>query len=179
MLKIAICDDEQIHIDKIQSLLNPKIDEYSLEISSFNSADKILEALQNNVIFHIVFLDIEMGETSGLSVAEYLSENSIDSIVIFITSHVSYVSDTFRLGAFQFLIKPINEKDFNKDFDRAIALYRAKHEKYQIKWWQTNVSVRYGDITYIEGYNRHLFVHTVNQSFECVGKLAEQAGYSF
>lgn len=174
MIKVAICDDEQIHIDKINSLLKDKISQYNLNITSYNNGESILEVLKTQEHFDIIFLDIEIGEKSGLNVAEYLHENSIDSIIIFITSHVSYVSDTFRLGAFQFLIKPINDIDFNKDFNRAIDLYKAKHEKYQIKWFSVSATVEYGKITYIESYNRHLFVHTNEQNYECVGKLAEQ-----
>ena len=42
-----------------------------------------------------------------------------------------------------------------------------------LKWRNKRMTVNVDDICYIESYNRHLSVHTVNQTVEVVGKLDE------
>ncbi len=42
-----------------------------------------------------------------------------------------------------------------------------------LKWRNKRMTVNIEEICYIESYNRHLSVHTVNQTFEVVGKLGE------
>lgn len=52
--------------------------------------------------------------------------------------------------------------------------YKNTHKFYHIRWRDTSYVIEYGDIYYIEGYKRHLSVHTESASYECVGKLSEE-----
>ena len=115
-MKIAICDDEIICIDRLRQLLQPYMEKESLEIDSFLSGEEFLYNSHGIEQYDIIFLDIEMFDVSGLDVAERLRSKGSNAIIIFITSYINYVSDTFRLGAFQFLVKPIEEKIFKYDF---------------------------------------------------------------
>lgn len=146
----------------------------SLSIYTYLSGEEILEQIDKEMKFDIVFLDIEMSEVSGIDVARWLRENNNRAIIIFITSYLNYVSDTFRLGAFQFLVKPIDEKVFNYDFKRAIRTYKNAHKLYQVRWRDINYIIEYGNIYYIEAYSRHLYIHTEFMKYECVGMLSEE-----
>ena len=173
-MNIAICDDNQAYVSQIRELLMEYTEQIQIEVESFFSGEELLSVLKKRKGYDIIFLDIEMNQLSGLDVAEEIRKEKSDTIIIFVTSHVNYVSDTFRLGAFQFLTKPINKEDFKIDFNRAIKEYNARHKNYVVKWRDETRCFEYGEIYYIEAYNRHLFIHTSKEKHECVGKLAPE-----
>ena len=173
-MNIAICDDIVECREKLMTLLIPYIEKYSLHIEVFETGEAFISSLERGINYAIIFLDIELKGMSGLEVAQRIREKQDNTIIIFVTGYVNYVSDTFRLGAFQFLTKPINENDFAYDFERAIHTYQTQHRRYVVRWRDTNTSVEYNKIYYIEAYNRHLFIHTTSGEYECVGKLSDE-----
>ncbi len=174
MIHIAVCDDLPASGIKIDNLLEPYKKANDLSVHLFSSGEELLAFPDYASAFSIVFLDIEMGAVSGLDVARNIRGKNKDAIIFFITSHVNYVPDSFRLGAFQFLVKPLNDDDFKKDFERALNTLHSMHKQYIIKWRDICQVVEYKDIYYIEAYNRHLFIHEENRGYECVGKLRDE-----
>ena len=69
-MRIAICDDDNLHVEKtvkyIQKWNNRPMD---LIISSFNDGDQLIEA-QAKHPFDIIILDIYMPMMSGIEVAK-------------------------------------------------------------------------------------------------------------
>lgn len=174
-MNVAICDDCREYLDRIEQLLEPYVEANSLKISRFISGEEFLDSVKKDSAYDIIFLDIEMAQISGIEAASKIRETESNSIIIFITSHISYVSDTFRLSAFQFLLKPIDEEAFRLDFERALQEYKSRHEQYIVRWRDVYCVLEYGEIFYIEAYNRHLFIYTETERYECVGKLTEDS----
>lgn len=174
MIHIAVCEDLLAYRNKIDNLLAPYKESYNLSIHLFSSGEEMMAFPDYATIFSIIFLDIEMGEISGLDVARDIRDKNKDVIIFFITNHINYVPDSFRLGAFQFLVKPINDDDFKKDFERALKILSNIHKQYIIKWRNINHIIEYKDIFYIEAYNRHLFIHEEDYGYECIGKLQDE-----
>ena len=182
-MNIIICDDDIECVDRINHLLQAYIEKENINVYTYLSGEEFMAETDKEVKPDIAFLDIEMLEVSGLDIATYLKKMDENIIVFFVTSHMNYVSDTFRLGAFQFLVKPVDEKEFRYDFERAVKQYKNMHKLYNIRWRDKNIYVEYGDILYIESYNRHLYVQTERQKYECVGMLKKEeklfAAYGF
>lgn len=82
-MKIAICDDQQVFIDRLKNLISYE----EAEIYVFNSGDKLL---MSDINFDIILLDIEMPGTDGLSVAAKLYQRNRKTLLLFITSHREY-----------------------------------------------------------------------------------------
>ncbi|MGN0374596.1 MAG: LytR/AlgR family response regulator transcription factor [Butyrivibrio sp.] len=173
-MNIAICDDNMECTNRILQLLIPYRETEEINVDTYLSGKEFLEAKDKIPQYDIIFLDIEMPVVSGIEVAEKLRRAGNKTLIIFITSHLNYVSDTFRLGAFQFLVKPIDEKAFNYDFERAMRTYKNIHRFYRVRWRDNDCVLECGDIYYIEGYNRHLYIHTDTKGYECVGRLPEE-----
>ena len=85
----------------------------------------------------------------------------------------SYVFDTFRFEALHFIVKPIKTSEFEDVFRRAINKYKSTHSTINLKWQNERYTINISDITYIEGYNRHITVHTPDESYEAVGKISD------
>ena len=116
-VKIAVCDDEK----NIRSYLIPLIRKQDIECSimGYASAD---EYLTDGREHDLIFLDIEMGGSDtgldGMGLARHIRgmDACRQPIIIFITGYEKYVYDAFDAGAFQYLVKPVDEQKFAEVF---------------------------------------------------------------
>lgn len=170
---IAICDDEMVFVERIHGYLQDYMKIYpDMVLDIFTSAEDLLNAYDKGRKFNILFLDIQMKDINGVRAAQKIREVDNNVIIIFITSHTQFISETFRVGAFGFITKPISQIEFKKDFERAIKQYNMNNYKYIIKWKDQLTSMDLKDIVYIEAYKRHLFIFDGESKYECVGKLS-------
>lgn len=128
-LRIAICDDEQadiqalkFHLDRYQIL-----HDIELIIDCFATGQELLFAHERNE-YQIIFLDIEMPHSSGMSIAKQLRiENNDDVIIIFVTSYPQYMKDSFNVQPFQFLTKPVDFTIIEEVISNIIRRYQNSH----------------------------------------------------
>ena len=85
----------------------------------------------------ISFLDIEMGDISGIELAKRIrkrqEKSGKRSIIIFVTGFREYMEDAFDVNAFHYLVKPIKEEKFKEVFKRAEKEVKAL-EQYNDKY---------------------------------------------
>lgn len=172
-MKIAICDDEAKYRKTIADFLKPYEETHLIVVEEFQSAEMLLETAKRRETFDIVFMDIEMSGLNGVDAAKTLKKLNEDIIIIFVTAYIKYISETFRMGAFQFLLKPINEEDLKTDFERAVQLFGQKHRKYQIRTRENTLVFEYKDIYCIETVARRLILHTKEEKYGYTGKLSD------
>ena len=81
------------------------------DISELGSANSVSSGIEKINLFKpdLVFLDVELGDGTGMSLLSHFAEITFD--VIFITAHNKYAVDAFRLSAIDFLLKPINPEE--------------------------------------------------------------------
>ena len=119
MIKIAICDDEANIRAYLSSLIQAQ--DCPCEIVEYASAGDCLADTQK---IDLLFLDIELNATGpdGMALARQIREGSsaAQPVIIFVTGYERYVFDAFDVGAFQYLLKPVNEEKFAQVFARAV-----------------------------------------------------------
>jgi two-component system, LytTR family, response regulator len=105
MITAVITDDEI----KSAELLQLKLKKFcpQVEVLQFFTAALPAIAFINEHKPDVIFLDIEMPELNGLSVAKQLDHNSE---IVFVTAYDKYSIDAIRLSAFDYLLKPVDEK---------------------------------------------------------------------
>lgn len=169
-MRVAVCDDEADFCERISEALLTV--ESSENISCFTRGDDLL--LQSEISpYDIIYLDIEMPGMNGIEVAEELKKRNQNVIIIFVSSHTSYISRTFRVDAFQFLIKEdISRESVLSEYHRAEERYRKEHDQYTIKQKTEIRRFEICKITYLESRNRHLYLNTADgMEYEYRGKL--------
>lgn len=171
-MKICICDDD-LHIhEEIKQFIGEFFAETDMpEILCCNSGEELLSLYSESKEYDIIFLDIEMAEINGIETAQEIRKFSPDAIIIFVSSHKNYVFDAFRCEALHFLVKPIDKAEFEDVFNRAMNKYRSTRNFLPLQWQNTRMNIRTSDILYVEGYRRHLKIHTANESFEASGNI--------
>jgi signal transduction histidine kinase/CheY-like chemotaxis protein len=83
---------------------------------------------------HLVILDMRLPKMDGLDVLEALQKQQPDLPVIFITAFeaTEMVVDAFRLGARDYVVKPINPQEMQETIKRIFAASRLREERDQL-----------------------------------------------
>lgn len=122
MIKALIIDDEPMARKSLQRLCD-KVATIEI-IGVCSSAQEALDLLGKEEI-DLLFLDIEMPETSGLEMLERLS---YIPQVIFTTANKQYAYEAFEYDVTDFLKKPISQPRFIKAIEKAEARQELLHE---------------------------------------------------
>jgi len=111
-MQIAICDDEK----NIRELIASKVMHLfpKAEIAFYASGDELL--LSDKAI-DILFLDIQMSGRNGMETARELRKKDKKVILIFVTAAEEYVFQAFDVGAFHYIVKPIDVAPKTVDAD--------------------------------------------------------------
>ena len=164
-IKIAVCDDEKNIRFYLVSLIKKQGRECS--ITEYDSADAYLSDGKEH---DILFLDIEMGGfgagLDGMGLARHIRgiKTQKQPIIIFVTGYEKYVYDAFDVGAFQYLVKPVDEQKFAEVFGRAAGQYYRIHRGYLINLFhvegydKTEVRMANGDKLLLSRYKYDGFV---------------------
>lgn len=178
MIKIAICDDEA----NIRSYLSSLIRAQSCpcEIVEYASADDFLAEHRE---FDLLFLDIELAPSGsgldGMALARKIREQATGTqpVIIFVTGYERYVFDAFDVGAFQYLLKPVDEEKFAQVFARAVAQIGTAKEKpgrvLTLQSANTSKTVPLDSIYYIESSNHKVELHLKDGEFACYAKIGD------
>lgn len=116
---IHLVDDDIAVTDACQFLL----ESLGLTVKVWNDSEDFVHNVQ---MFErgIVLLDLRMPKLDGRQVHQYLRENRSTLAVIFLTGHgdVPMAVEQMKLGAVDFLQKPVATEPLQKALNRAIAI---------------------------------------------------------
>lgn len=155
-MEIAVADDEKIIREQIGRLIEKQCPD--CRVSLFSSGEEITACEKR---FDIVFLDIKMDGIGGIETARRLREKSSDAILIFVTGIKEYVFDALDLYAFQYLLKPVNERKFAEVLERAVREAEKNTEKRVLFIRSKKLTVDQSDILYIESSGKKVGIHTI------------------
>ena len=122
MLKIAVCDDEQLHLDKTRTMLEQYAAAHDVEIAAetFPIPSALLDSIEAGARYGIYLLDIYMPGVSGMSVATELRSKGVRSPIIFLTSSTEHAVEAFGVDATHYLLKPYTQQNFFAAMDKAM-----------------------------------------------------------
>ncbi|MDE5598751.1 MAG: LytTR family DNA-binding domain-containing protein, partial [Lachnospiraceae bacterium] len=154
--------------------------EMECEITEYATAG---DYLASGVEYDILFLDIELEcpeqDMDGMKMARQIRsmEDTKQPIIIFVTGYEKYVYDAFDVGAFQYLLKPVNEQKFADVFRRAAeqAATSAEQDKkvLMIQYGSTGKTIPLSDIYYMESQNHKIAVHMKDGVLEYYAKMSD------
>lgn len=162
MIRIAICDDEKYMSDKISTMVSDFFRRKNTEIliSQFSSGKELLEY---DKIIDILFLDIQMKGIDGMATARKLRSRKFKGFLIFITVLKEMVFQSFEVQAYDYLVKPIEEKYFEKTMERLFATMKNASESSLLvrKGYESSI-ISFGDIIFCEIIDRKVYLHLVS-----------------
>ena len=177
-MDIAVVDDEKAIREHICGLVEEQQPESRIEAYATGE-----ELLASGKRFDIVFLDIQMEGMNGIEAARDLREKNAnlgveDTVLVFITGIKDYVFDAFDLYAFQYLLKPIDERKFAEVLERAAREAAKKKERRVLFIKSRNLTLDQSEILYIESRAKKVEIHTAGaaQAIEIYAAMDELEG---
>jgi len=161
-----IVDDEPMAREIISSFVG-KIHNLEL-VATCKNVSEAFSVLQKESI-QLIFLDINMPEISGLSLAKSIQHKSQ---VIFTTAYREYAIEGFDLQAVDYLLKPISFDRFLKAVQKYFDLHISKETvKKEVQYLEKETSifvrsdrkmvkVRFKEINYIESLSDYVKIFT-------------------
>ncbi|MCM1103807.1 MAG: LytTR family DNA-binding domain-containing protein [Clostridium sp.] len=178
-MKIAVCDDER----EIREEIGQKIRRFlpDAEVCLYGSAEELLA--EKNMP-ELLFLDIKMSGMNGMALAEKLRSRDRDVTIIFLTALEEYVYRAFDVGAFHYMLKPVDPVRFYEVLERAVRERRRnrkpacpcgerEEESLTIRSKARTEKVYLSEIVYLEVFNRKVTLHKMQEQMEFYGRLKE------
>ena len=153
--KIAICDDESVHIEKIRTILS------DYETDNYQNPSALLEAISQGARYDVLFLDIMMPKIDGISLARELREYDENMIIVFITSKIEYMQVGYEVRAFRYLLKEQLDNGLLKVWDDITKeLFDRKDPYFTYEFERQSHRFPIRDIIYFESNLRRIVIHT-------------------
>jgi two-component system LytT family response regulator len=112
MIRAFVVDDEPLAVQRLTRLLR---DTGRVSVTgSSTDPQEALDALRDADV-DVVFLDIQMPETTGLELVERLDRNVP---IIFTTAYDRYALDAFAVNSIDYLLKPVETARLEKALDK-------------------------------------------------------------
>lgn len=105
MIGIAIVDDDKCMLETAKQILLDIAGDYEdVQIDTFQSTTDFLDFL-SMYRYQILISDIDMPEINGIELCKKTREKYPGIYVIFLTAYVEYAIDSYRMDAYQYILK--------------------------------------------------------------------------
>lgn len=174
-MKIAICDDCQADREYLKSLLEKYESESTqrIEMKEYDSGEVLCQDREMLQQCQIVFLDINMKDMDGLQAARNIKEQCPDIYVVLVTAYMNYALDGYKVKASRFLLKDDLEKTIGECMEDIVREIEQNGYRMQFPFVEGDISLRVGDILYIETCRHKNIFYTNGQTYSIYKKLDE------
>lgn len=164
-MTICYCEDESAQAKafaiKIEQWAKNK--NIAVHTDLYESAEEYLFKADQNT-YDVIFLDISMRGQNGMELARQIREKEKDVLLVFVTSDASYVFAGYEVGAYRYLMKPVEAKKLWEILDYARAQKAAEEENYiLVKKDSQSVRVNLRDVLYIEAQKHYVNLYLENE----------------
>lgn len=177
-MKVAVVDDEPRDVQLLVKYLDQFQTEHGtlMQIKPFYSSIDFLE--EYNGTYDIVFLDIEMPGSDGLTTAREIREKDNTVAIIFITNMAQYAIHGYEVNAIDFMVKPVGYFNFAQKLDKAIRfLHRRSQRSILLAGEDGVIRLTASDIWYVEKNQDYLFYHTRHGIFRKRGTMKAEKDF--
>lgn len=161
-VKILVCDDDPTFVNQMIELINQQPRYGALDVSITGCSDPSQLSDKLLAEFNIMFLDIDMGEYSGLAIARRIRELQLNSLLIFVTHYVEFSLEGYEVNAFRYLLKENLSDKLPLYFKEAMMQFTRKREAFQFTYGGEDYVVPYENIVYLESQLRIIHLHTLH-----------------
>ncbi len=159
-MQIALCDDEEIYHEKIQNLIRQyKLihSDRTFSLSSFSSGRELLNHVDEYGGFDLYILDCIMPGMNGIELGAALRRRDDAGILLYLTTSPDFALDSYRVDAFDYLLKPVDRDLFFKSLDKAYHTFsQIKQEVVAVKTADSIRMLPIADIRYAERMEKHI-----------------------
>ncbi len=122
MLRVVLVDDEKLSLDELSFILskNSEIEIIGKHFDPLAALEFIKKSKPE-----IVFLDIEMPELDGFTLAEEICKMDFPVSIVFATVFDKYAIKAFEMNAIDYVLKPFSEQRLELTMDKITERYNC------------------------------------------------------
>ncbi len=174
-MRIAICDDEEKYRIQLKTVLDKLLINTDDDIETFSDGNILVLKFAESP-FDLVFLDIEMPEIDGITLARKLRAVSEKVFIVFLTGHVEYALEGYEVNVLRYLTKPV-DIDKLKEVLNYVRDKIGSARQIIIREDGEEIILNVNDVVYIESMNQNVRIvtttgeHTIRYN---IGDFEEQ-----
>lgn len=172
MLRIAIVDDDHSIVSQIHEYIDQFMARESCEYQITEYPDGANLIANYNRSFDLIYLDVQMNTTDGLSAARKIRETDSKAVIIFISQMAQYAVDGYSVDALDFLVKPVDYYSFELKMRKAFHFIK-EHQSHKIMVSSNghHAVLASNSILYVEVFDHDLVYHTTSVEYRTSGTI--------
>ena len=161
-ITIALCDDDDdLRAELLALVATMKPPEgFELDVAQYDSGDGLANRLKAGDRFDIAILDMMMPGMDGIETVRSIRAVDADTVIICLTNSPEYAIQSYRVDAFDYLLKSGDASDLGATLSRAFSVVASREAaRLRVKSGTTTHYVRCRDIEYVEVNGKKLSYH--------------------
>ena len=175
-MKIAICEDDTTQ----QNILTAALDSYRTPAGEHVQYDVYRNGLDllasiNTHPYDVLLLDILMPGFNGIETAREIRESNEKIPIIFLTTSQEFAVESYRVHAFDYLMKPVEQDALFETLDRAFTMAESTLEKsILVQTAKAVYALSLSQVEFVEINNRTLSFHLIDGTVKSIsGRLSD------
>ncbi|MDA8211424.1 MAG: LytTR family DNA-binding domain-containing protein [Clostridia bacterium] len=188
-LRVLIADDEPVIREYLRHILE-EIEGVQVIGEAENGYEAVAKAKELNP--HVLFLDIEMPDLTGLQAARILAKNEQEIFFVFVTVHPDFALQAFDIYSFDYILKPFRPERVQKTVGKirellankgnaAVVMRKDFSGKLVIKCGFDLVFIDFNQIIFLEKDKKKTIIYTVNgkyETYESINEIGKRMDYN-
>lgn len=181
MIRLAYCDDDSALLEQLSALLA----DYGAQAAdapdctAFHSPVELLAQIEQGMRYDVLLLDILMPGLNGIETAKEIRQYDNSCRIIFLTSSAEFAVESYVVGAYYYLLKPVQQQSLFPLLDKVLADCRKAQQNNLILRCKNGLTrIELDRLEYCEVLGRTLVFHltdgTVTESSGSMDELEKQ-----
>lgn len=158
-MKVLICDDEQTNLEMLKKHIIEYAEAHCLKADIYATVSS-KNIFENNTAYDLAFLDIQMPDIDGITIAKELKERNEKVVIFFVTAFDEYQDEAMDLHAFRFFEKPFDVQRLYASLDKALQYIDETYIDLFLYNGGEDKKILVDDIVYIRRDNRKVILQT-------------------
>lgn len=156
-MNIAICDDEPIFVDDLKSCIEEFFETTHLSMPNIFTFTKGIDIIECHEKIDFLFLDMEMPEMNGISVAKEIKKKNRNILIFVVSAYDMYLDSAMDVKVFRYLSKPIDKNRLFTNLSRALEVYTTDTIKIPLETEGVTYTIFLSDIIMVKSERKKLF----------------------
>lgn len=162
MLKILICDDDPVCLEKVYRRVRSIYD--TAMITAYQRQEEIPSSCLSDCGLALLDIDFRGQDHNGIQIAQRLREVNRDAVIIFITNYVEYAPEGYEVQAFRYLLKKDIDRKLEPYLRDAIEKLEQTRETVTVTVSGEPITIRLRDVLYIEAQAHNALIYIQRQT---------------
>ena len=154
IIKTLLVDDEILNLKNLEILLIENFPEIEI-LGKFQNVIDAKNFIEKNSI-DLLFLDISMPLENGFDLLNYFPVRNFQ--IIFVTAHEEYAINAIKVGALDYILKPLLISELKQAINKVIEIYKPNEATNTFKKLTLNYEggksiLDYNEILYLKGFD--------------------------